>query len=264
MESTDMRDVESILKELPSYAIYKQFSELRDIQFCQKHFTNLLNLQDKNSNITEFCNNISGIIQHLYKNKRENYFRENCQYVNFYIYDRIKIMFPPDSALINSILNNINIEWYLVNKNLLEEKCSFKYYHKTDEVDKWNVMKIIYDYKKNYNYIKGKTNDYDACIKYGKYLNKVKKIYEIKKSECCDKDNGQCGIYFFECKTIEHPDTLLQEINCPALATDNSRETHADGNKDSSDNGSLKTSMVAISPFIGILASFFLSYKVNT
>ncbi|SBS91822.1 PIR Superfamily Protein [Plasmodium ovale curtisi] len=263
MGSKEIDDMESILKELPSYAIYKQFNELHDEVFCQTNFTNLLNLQNKNSNITEFCSNISGIIQHLYKNKGENCFRENCQYANFYIYDRIKIMFPLDSEIINSILGYIYLEWNLKNEKLLENKCSFKYYRKIDEVDIWNDMKIMYDYKKNYKYIKDNTKDYETCKKYDKYLNEVKTIYDKKNSECCNTYHGQCKFYYYECKTIEHPDTLLREINCSKLAKDSSRETQEDGNNASSDNGSLKTSMLAISPFIGILVSFFFSYKFS-
>ncbi|SBS91304.1 PIR Superfamily Protein [Plasmodium ovale curtisi] len=265
MESTDMRDLESILKELPSYAIYKQFSELHDIEFCQKHFKILLNLQDTNSNIPKFCHNISGIVKHLSENKEGNDISENCAYLNFYIYDTVQIMFRPHSEDINKILNNIYVDWYLINTKLLENKCPFNYRHHNNEIDKWNNMKIIYDYKKkNYNYIKDKINDYDTCIKYEKYLNKVKTIYDKKNSECCNTYHGQCKFYFFECEKIEHPDILLlQEINCPGLEKDSSRETHADGNNAASDNGSLKTSMVAISPFIGILVSFFLSYKFS-
>ncbi|SBS92689.1 PIR Superfamily Protein [Plasmodium ovale curtisi] len=263
MESTDIRDMESTLKVLPSYKKYEKFSKLVNENICQKNFTELLKLQFKSSNITKFCHNISGIIQHMSENKKGNYISENCTYVNFYIYDRIKAKFHPDSALIDNILRNIYFEWYLVNNNLLEEKCSFKYHYKNNEIDLWNDMKIIYDYKNNYNYIKDNTEDYETCKKYEKYLNIVKKIYEKKNSECCNRDNGQCKIYSFECNKIEHPDKLLQEINCPGLAKDNSRETEADVNKDSSDNGSLKTSMVAISPFIGILFSFFFSYKFS-
>ncbi|SBS98923.1 PIR Superfamily Protein [Plasmodium ovale curtisi] len=260
MGSKGIDDVESILKGLPSYAIYKKFSELHDVEFCQKHFTNLLNLRNTNNNITEFCNNISGIAKHLSENIEGNDISENCEYVNFYIYDRFKIKFRPYSQVTNKILSSIDLDWYLMKTNLLKNKCSFKFYHNID-VDKWNDMKIIYDYKNNYNYIKENTKDYATCKKYEKYLNEVKTIYNKKNSECCDKNNDQCGIFFFKCNTIKSPDTLLREINCPGLAKDNFHETEADGNKDSSNNGSLKTSMVAISPFIGILASFFFSYK---
>ncbi|SBT36720.1 PIR Superfamily Protein [Plasmodium ovale wallikeri] len=263
MGSSAIDDMESILKELPSYAIYEQFSKLFNEKFCQENFTKLLKLQDQNSNITEFCHNISGIIQHMSKNKEGNYISENCAYVNFYIYDRIKIKFNPYSEVVNNILRDIYLEWYLMNLKLLENKCSFKYHYNNNEIEEWNDMKIIYDYTKNYNYIKDNTNDYDTCKKYEKYLNKVKTIYEKKNSECCNKDNGQCKIYSFECKTIKHPDMLLQKINCPGLAKDNSRETQADRNNASSDNGPLKTSMVAIGPFIGILVSFFFFYKFS-
>ncbi|SBT02512.1 PIR Superfamily Protein, partial [Plasmodium ovale curtisi] len=261
MGSKEIDDMRSILKELPSYAIYEQFSNLDNEEICKKHFTNLLKLQDPSSNITKFCNNISGIVKHLSENKEGNDISEKCEYVNFYIYDRVKINFLPYPTLMNNILGDIYLEWYLMSQELLENKCSFKYYRKIDEVDIWNDMKIMYDYKKNYKYIKDNTKDYETCKKYDKYLNEVKTIYDKKNSECCNTYHGQCKFYFYECKTIEHPDTLLREINCSKLAKDSSRETQEDGNNASSDNGSLKTSMLAISPFIGILVSFFFSYK---
>ncbi|SBT56400.1 PIR Superfamily Protein [Plasmodium ovale wallikeri] len=263
MGSKEIDDMVSTLKELPSYKTYEQFRKLVNENTCKENFTELLNLQDQRSNIIAFCHNISGIIQHLIENKEGNYISENCPYVNFYIYDRFKIMFHPYSQVTNKILSKIDFDWYLMNEKLLKKKCSFNYGQNINEIDKWNDMKIIYDYKENYKYIKANTKDYETCIKYEKYLNEVKKIYEKKNSECCKKDNNQCGIYFFKCKTIEHPDKLVQEINCSSLAKDYSRETESDGNNASSDNGSLKTSMVAISPFIGILASFFFSYKFS-
>ncbi|SBT84978.1 PIR protein [Plasmodium ovale] len=263
MGSKEIDDMESILKGLPSYAIYKKFSELHDVEFCQKHFTNLLNLRNTNNNITELCNNISGIIQHMSEKEEENYISDNCAYLNFYIYHRVKIKFRSPSELINTILYKIYVDWFLMKTNLLESKCSFNYGQNVNEIDMWNDMKIMYDYKNNYDYIKENTKDYATCKKYENYLNEVKTIYNKKNSECCDKNNDQCGIFFFKCNTIKSPDTLLREINCPGLAKDNFHETEADGNKDSSNNGSLKTSVVAISPFIGILVSFFFSYKFS-
>ncbi|SBS92113.1 PIR Superfamily Protein [Plasmodium ovale curtisi] len=263
MGSTEIDDMESTLIELPSYKKYEEFSKLHDEGICKTYFTNLLKLKDQSSNITEYCNNISGIVKHLSENKERNDISENCEYVNFYIYDRVKIKFSPYSQVTNEILSYIDFDWYLMNGKLLKKKCSFTYGQNINEIDKWNDMKIIYDYKKNYNYIKNNTNYYDTCIKYEKYLNEVKKIYDKKNSECCDKNNDQCGIYFFKCKTIEHPDKLIQKINCSKLAKDSSRVTQEDGNNASSDNGPLKTSMVAISPFIGLLVSFFFSYKFS-
>ncbi|SBT01590.1 PIR Superfamily Protein [Plasmodium ovale curtisi] len=263
MGSKEIDDMESTLKELPSYKKYEEFSKLVNEKTCKENFTDLLKLQVQRNNITEFCNNISGIIQHMSDQKEKNYISENCAYLNFYIYHRVKIKFRSHSEVINKILNNIYLVWYIVNRKLLENKCSFIYYHNNDVINKWNDMKVIYDYKENYNYIKDNTKNYETCKTYEKYLNNVKIIYDQKNIECCQNDKGQCNIYSFECNTIKHPGILLQEINCPGLAEDNSRETEADGNKDSSDNGSLKTSMVAISPFIGILVSFFFSYKFS-
>ncbi|SBT02044.1 PIR Superfamily Protein [Plasmodium ovale curtisi] len=263
MGSKEIDDMKSTLIELPSYEKYEQFSNLDNKEICKKHFTNLLKLKDQISNITELCNNISGIIQHMSEKEEENYISDNCAYLNFYIYHRVKIKFRSPSELINTILYKIYVDWFLMKTNLLESKCSFNYGQNVNEIDMWNDMKIMYDYKNNYDYIKENTKDYATCKKYENYLNEVKTIYDKKYSECCNKNNGQCNIYSFECNTIKHPGILLQEINCPGLEKDNSLETQADGNKDSSDNGFLKTSVVAISPFIGILVSFFFSYKFS-
>ncbi|SBS92335.1 PIR Superfamily Protein, partial [Plasmodium ovale curtisi] len=88
MGSTEIDDMESTLKELPSYEKYEEFSNLNNEDICKNYFTHLLNLQDKNSNITEFCHNISGIIRHISEKEEENYISDNCAYLSFYIYHR--------------------------------------------------------------------------------------------------------------------------------------------------------------------------------
>ncbi|SBS95921.1 PIR Superfamily Protein, partial [Plasmodium ovale curtisi] len=157
MGSTEIDDMESTLKELPSYKKYEEFSNLNNEDICKNYFTHLLNLQDKNSNITEFCHNISGIIRHISEKEEENYISDNCAYLSFYIYHRVKIKFRPHSEIIKNILNNIYVYWYIMNEKLLKNKCSFKYHHNNNEIDIWNDMKIMYDYKNNYDYIKENT-----------------------------------------------------------------------------------------------------------
>ncbi|SBT57222.1 PIR Superfamily Protein [Plasmodium ovale wallikeri] len=283
MEFENIDKLESSLQHLPSYKVYKTFKDLDNVDYCNKHFTALLKLQKDGNNITEFCNNIGGIIKHMYEQK-ENYIKDHCAYFNFYLYDQINAKFSSSTVRIDDILWEFYEGWNKIRTSLLKDKCSFKYSLHNIDLNKWKNMKCIHDYAKNYEYInENYSTNIEKCKKYTVYLNYVIPMYERIKTECCNFGDN-CAFYFFYCEHIKNPSELLKKLKCDdnysvALHSQASQDeaevegfSHGTLPKDkektelddeSSTIQPLKISMSIISPSIGILLIFFFLCKFS-
>ncbi|SBT57224.1 PIR Superfamily Protein [Plasmodium ovale wallikeri] len=287
MESSEIDKLESSLGHLPAYEIYKTFEVQNDGQLCNTYFPELLQLPIQNSKITEFCNNIAGIVKYMSELSNENNFQEHCIYFNFYIYSLIKKKFSSFShGDKESIIYAIYDKWTNISKTLLKDKCSFKLEFKdNNDLNNWIDMKCIYDYIKNYNSVSiNYPTTQNLCNTYTAYISKVKSLYERYKHKCCTHDEYNCYYYNIDCSQIQDPSELLKQLKCNEIpnrdanlkehetpVTPNAELSHGSNpetkekidSTNASTLGSFKTSMVVINPLIGTLLTFFFLYKFS-
>ncbi|SBT72625.1 Plasmodium vivax Vir protein, putative [Plasmodium ovale] len=266
------------LQHLPAYATYNDFENQNNEEFCNMYFDEVLKLQDQRNGIKDLCINIAGVLKDIQLNLSNKYYiNYRCKYLNFYLYEQIRKRYGTHTREdTDNIISAFHNGWYNIKSKLLKDECGYRYDRDTT-LEKWNDMKIIYDYKQNYNNIKENYHtDYNTCKINIEYLQNVKLIYEKWNSFCCS-GAIQCRYYYYDCDSKKDPEELLKHINCPESTKDDSLQASPEGRIGSSaeqgrgshlqgeeeiggDNDAsiidpLKTSMFVINPLIGIVFS---------
>ncbi|SBT57231.1 PIR Superfamily Protein [Plasmodium ovale wallikeri] len=278
---------ENSLKDLPAYKVYSNFEKQNDNNFCQKYFTEVLELQYGHNKIKDLCYNIGGIFKNIYEefqNKKD--IIEKCEYLNFYLYNKIKKNFGSNETTeIEKIISAFFDGWIKIRKQLLEDKCSYKNDIGNTDLEKWIDMKSIYDYIKNYNFINTNysTTEY-TCKAYTKYTENIKKLYEKYKPECSQINGYHCYFYYISWDQVPNPNEFINKLKCNEIlstashrngqytaVTENTglpHDSHPEAKEKMEDTVTsthrpFKTSMIIISPMIGILliSSFFYKFS---
>ncbi|SBS91829.1 PIR Superfamily Protein [Plasmodium ovale curtisi] len=287
MESSEIDKLESSLGHLPAYKIYKTFELQNDGQSCNTYFPGLLELHVKDSKITEFCKNVASIVKYISGLSDVKNIQEHCIYFNFYIYSLIKKKFSSFSHEDKeSIIYAIYDKWTNISKMLLKDKCSFKLeFRDNNDLNKWIDMKSIFDYIKNYNFIN--INDFtteEICKAYIKYTENIKTLYEKYKPQCSQSNGYYCYFYYISWKKVPNPNELIKKLKCNEIMSSSSHrnghytafientglphDSHPEAKEKMEDTVTsthrpFKTSMVIVSPIIGILliTSFFYKFS---
>ncbi|SBS91824.1 PIR Superfamily Protein [Plasmodium ovale curtisi] len=286
MDTPGIDELEGRLIHLPSYIMYNNFKLKNDVEYCNRYFNKLLALKVNDSEIKNLCENAAGILKYLSEVKINKDIRDHCVYFNFYIYDQIKKKFSSYSSRdIENIISEIHYGWTNINRELLKDKCSFKYTIDNIELDKWINMKIMYDYNKNYNYIENNyPTDDERCKINNEYLKNIKTLYKKWNLACCN-GGPKCNFYYYDCRNIKDPDELLNKIKCNdllkahlhdpepeariALSGEQGHDLHLQdeqsegGDNDASTLGPLKSSITFIVPLIGtpLICSFLYKFS---
>ncbi|SBS97110.1 PIR Superfamily Protein [Plasmodium malariae] len=216
--SASTGDLEGILKELPEYKQYDDLfkSEQNNVSVdcCNND-----NLNWKNKDVKEVCNNIINYLKKFDKKKKKvNINYDECSYFTYLAYDRIisKLGNNGDNFINQEDITKLNHTILSAYKKIVEKDCIFYF---DGYFNEWKEEKHLYYYFKSYNHIKSKKGSGTEQNKYCNYLEQIKNIYEKHIRKCCKyfflKKNSQnlCKKYI-KCEELYNPYYLLSELKC--------------------------------------------------
>ncbi|KMZ94897.1 hypothetical protein PVMG_05508 [Plasmodium vivax Mauritania I] len=244
-------EYEKVLKDLPSFQIYKELGKDVEKNKYESIHCNKLSISDNNDSIKKFCKKLLRNLTELpeldqMKKKSQI---DRCLYLNFWIHDELskiyknteeKIFDVPEVAKFLDVDIEINKDLIKkdlnTNKNKLMEQinngtlpqdpdmivknydfskynpCFFNYNCRFSEC---REMKHLYEYFKDYKTIKEKINcDQGKNDKYFKYLTYISSLYNKHKDEegCCPWGANMCPNYFLQCDEAYDPRKLVEAL----------------------------------------------------
>ncbi|SBS99516.1 PIR Superfamily Protein, partial [Plasmodium ovale curtisi] len=282
---------------LPSFYNYYKLDNIilyeadNDFNQCEELSTEL----KKYEGVVDLCRKLSYFLRNLDKILTINVFdNESCEYLNYWIYDR----------LFNKSINDIpdknfyitSIPFIVRAKNYIDygEICNFHIF-KITKVD-FAKMKKMFDLAVNYKSIitKFSTTDFKCSTYFDEYIKDSVKVYNDAKEECSTgSEKPYCSVY----NVVDglDSDRKLSKLQCPELKTSHSVITTSKQGMDGrvgiqgvvvSNDGRLENDfsafshsistgemlpisdteaktyiMAAIFPLIGIILLFFILYK---
>ncbi|SBT52073.1 PIR Superfamily Protein [Plasmodium ovale wallikeri] len=184
LEEKLLDELEPSLKDLTAYVIYDEFNIEREEKDCNKHFKNVLEIEDRPYYVDRMCNKLAGNLMRVSeKINRGEKVHEYCKYLNFWLYDNIK------------------------KQNIIDGKTS------TEDI----IYAFVHGWRSmNENLLKHKF--WINCQLYNKYLSYIKPFYERYKNECCPKIGSNCYFFFdFQCDGKYNPGYVLNQMKCDSL-----------------------------------------------
>ncbi|SBT83272.1 PIR protein [Plasmodium ovale] len=158
----------------------------------------------------KFATNFTYLIIN-WKNYTDN---EGCDYFNLWVYEKIINNFTVNQEDISQseIINDIIKLWKEFNEYFKD--CKFKNY--SISISNLKNMKYLYDYSKNYDTLKLRSNTSDIeCKKYYcSYIKQIDDVYNSVKDECIAPKNAELCKIFKLIEDDKKPDTLLTEFGC--------------------------------------------------
>ncbi|VUZ94228.1 PIR protein [Plasmodium vivax] len=212
----------TILKDLPSNAIYEEFNKTDDLndykEGCKKTFKPE-NGKDKDD-ITDFCEKFTrNMKKKIYITPSDGKNPKNrCSYFTHWTYENIRKIFPTlNDTKKNNVINKLNEIMHDINTSDLKGKpCSF-YFDGTP--NQWEEEKYLHDYFTNHESIKDKYNSNVSEKKtFCEYLSYIYKLYEKYIWKCCTYfyrgNSWNLCPKHFECDRKYNPFKLLSTLKC--------------------------------------------------
>ncbi|SBS91138.1 PIR Superfamily Protein [Plasmodium ovale curtisi] len=208
-----MEECVDILKKLNSYLQYSWFDNAaldRESDYC----VNEKEVLYSDTKFKAFCYRFTSNYTNLIAKWIKNYNDENCEYFNYWTYDRIiKNLDAHENDISQSkFMGIIRTLWEYYYDNL--PKCNFKEYKMS--ISEFNNMKDLYDYFQNYDTLKrninSEDNNYKKC--YCSYIKEIMDVYSTLENKCRNP-NGQIYCTVFNQITKENkPGTLFNDLGC--------------------------------------------------
>ncbi|SBT56751.1 PIR Superfamily Protein [Plasmodium ovale wallikeri] len=215
--------MDEILKNSPSYMLYKEFDKVGDTreikEACENHFKDESTY--KNEGI-EICKKILKNFNMLYNNEIKIKIDNPCLHYKYWVYQEIWKMIRNKKEF-----NNVKkiTEKFLdlqKNKNIPSDptKIACHYYYIFQDLIELNTKieeKDLHDYFKYYDNLEKNVLAENNKETYRSYLSYINALYEKHKIgwDCCDTSYGVDPLcrHYFKCEDEYNPSYLISLIN---------------------------------------------------
>ncbi|SBS89761.1 PIR Superfamily Protein, partial [Plasmodium ovale curtisi] len=217
-------EMDDILKETPSYKLYKEFEKKVEADTEKKYCTEIFKEVNKYQNEgIDICKKIINNFNKLYKNEIKTSVDNPCLHYKYWVYHEIwkLIISQSEQGNAKEIINKfLDIQ---KGKNVYSsdaKKVCHYYFIFNDfiELNSKKEEKDLHDYFKYYHTIYENISAHISDKeKYKKYIQYIYELYKRHKIDwkCCDASYGVDPLcrHYFKCEEEYNPSDLLEILN---------------------------------------------------
>ncbi|SBT02572.1 PIR Superfamily Protein [Plasmodium ovale curtisi] len=173
-----------VLKKLGEYKIYEDYNRRENIDDNCSYCDDLFMLKKYYLGINELCKMFA---RNLYEIKDKNDRKDRCEYLYYWIYDKIWKIFSNHSGFIrdnDAVVKLHNAGYNISSKIRMHD--SYIHWNPENNFGEWKEEKYLHDFFKNSKYINcDESFDKEQCDNYFKYVFFIKGLYKRHIKSCC-------------------------------------------------------------------------------
>ncbi|SBS99431.1 PIR Superfamily Protein [Plasmodium ovale curtisi] len=211
-----MKEWESVLNHLTSYAIYEKLNYANDVEKNCNYCTQTKRIDRIYNGIHNLCCQLERNLKNLSTVfDREYNETEHCQYLNLWFYSEIWKRFSSFRKTIynTSIISKLTYSWGIIYDTLSNDRCYYIWHNKINFDILKELISLFYFFK-NYDIIEQSVlSDNNRCQTYYEYVKENEDLYKKHKDKFC---NPSYTTWLNYCNThMEYdPSRLLSKITC--------------------------------------------------
>ncbi|SBT72859.1 PIR protein [Plasmodium ovale] len=211
-----MKEWESVLNHLTSYAIYEKLNYANGVENNCNYCTQIKRIDKTYNGIHNLCCQLERNLKNLSTVfNREYNETEQCQYLNLWFYSEVWKRFSSFRKKIydTSIISKLTYAWGIIYDTLSNGRCKY-IWHNEINFDVLKELISLFYFFKNYDIIEQNVlSDNDRCQTYYEYVKENEDLYKKHKDKFCNP-SYTTWLNYCNTHTQYDPTELLSKIKC--------------------------------------------------
>ncbi|SBT58554.1 PIR Superfamily Protein [Plasmodium ovale wallikeri] len=265
-----MKEWETVLKHLTSYAIYEKLNYANDVEKNCNDCTQIEHVDRIYNGIHNLCCQLERNLKNLSAVFDQGYNEtEQCQYLNLWFYSEVWKRFSSFRKKIydTGIISRLTYVWGNIYDTLSNVRCNYIWHNKINFDVLKELISLFYFFK-NYDIIeKSVLSDNNRCQTYYEYVKENEDLYKKHKDKFC-KHPYTTWLNYCNTHKKYDPSKLLSKITCNDQISRNMEQSepaiaHVEPEVGTSPTipSNIVSSVTAVSTMSVIFLILFLFYK---